>query len=112
MRAHYETNWGIFKYTRADEIWEFTWPLLVFVTNKIFVTWLHYLLWIRIIKEIRHMVRSNSPYGKLFPSSSNDKENIIKDELPGSLSKRFQYWVDWVKKNQGSSTNLLFELVY
>lgn len=28
IRVHYETNWGIFKYTvKADEIWEFMWSM-------------------------------------------------------------------------------------
>ena len=28
IRAHYETNWGIFKHTvKADEIWEFMWSM-------------------------------------------------------------------------------------
>lgn len=37
------------------------------------------------------MVRSSCPYGKLFPSLFNDKGNVVKGELSGSLSKRLQY---------------------
>lgn len=38
-----------------------------------------------------HTVRNNCPSGKLFPSFSNGKENIIKGELSGSVSKRLQF---------------------
>ena len=53
-------------------------------------------------------MRSNCPYGELLLSLSNDKENTIKGEFPGSLSKRLQHRAD--RDNKDWSPHLLLEL--